>query len=107
MALNRRRPLYSTGHLAGPQATGAGINPFRGTIHNSLDTLDIGFPSAVGTSVRVGYLNTESDALSADITFSHTVLHLLLQSRKEKQQMYISRFPLGKQAFFQENVKKA
>ena len=66
-----------TGDLAGTQATGAGVNSLRGTIHNSLYAFDVRLPSPIGTSVRVGYLNTEGNALPADITFCHRILHLL------------------------------
>ena len=43
----------------------------RSTIDNCLNTLHIGLPSLVGTSVRVGDLNTKGNALAAKITFSH------------------------------------
>ena len=48
----------------------------RGTIDNCLDTLDIGLPHAVGTSVGVGNSDTKSYALVAKLTLSHP-LHLL------------------------------
>ena len=49
----------------------------RSPIDNSLDTLHIGLPSTIGTSVGVGNLNAEGHALATIITLSHS-LHLLL-----------------------------
>ena len=48
----------------------------RSTVHNGLDTLNVGLPSSVGTSVGVGNLDTEGNALATIITLRHT-LHLL------------------------------
>ena len=44
-------PLHSAGNLTRTQATGAGINTLRASIHNCPYTLNVGFPSSVGTSV--------------------------------------------------------
>ena len=68
--------LYRAGYLTGTQATGAGVNPTRGAVHNRLDALNIGLPSTVRTPVRVGNLDTEGNTLAADVTFCHN-LHLL------------------------------
>ena len=65
--------LHRAGDLAGTQATGAGVNPLRRTVDDGLDALDIGLPSAVRTSVRVGYANTECYTLAAEITFCHLI----------------------------------
>ena len=65
------------GNLAGTQAASAHVDVLGGTIDDRLDATDVGLPGAVGTSVRVGDLNTEGHALAADITFSHS-LHLLV-----------------------------
>ena len=46
------------------------------TIDNSLDTLHIGLPSTIGTSVGVGDLDTKGNALTTIITLRHS-LHLL------------------------------
>ena len=43
----------------------------RGTVDNRLNALNIGLPSSVGTSVRMGNLNSKSDTFSADVAFSH------------------------------------
>ena len=47
----------------------------RSTVDDSLDTLNVGLPSTVGTTVGVGDLDTEGNALTAIITLSHS-LHL-------------------------------
>ena len=45
------------------------------SIHDSLDTLNIGLPCTVSPSVGVGDLDTEGYALATKITFRH-LLHL-------------------------------
>ena len=44
----------------------------RSPVDNGLDTLHIGLPSTIGTSVGVGYLNTEGHALATIITLRHS-----------------------------------
>ena len=63
--------------LTAAEAAGARINVLRGTVDDGLDALHIGFPGAVGPSVRVGNLNSESDTLAADFTFSHYIYTVL------------------------------
>ena len=63
-------------NLVGTEASGTGVHMARSTAHNRLNTLDIGLPSTVGTSVGVGNLNAEGHALTTKITLSHS-LHLL------------------------------
>lgn len=63
-------------HLAGAQAARAGIHPARGTVHDCLDTLDVGLPSPVGAPVGMGNLNTKRHIFAAKFTFRH-VSHLL------------------------------
>ena len=48
----------------------------RRTIDDCLDTLHIGLPGTIGTSVGVGHLDTEGDTLIAKLALSHP-LHLL------------------------------
>ena len=38
---------------------------------DSLNTLNVGFPGSVSTSVRMGNLNTKCNFLAADFTFCH------------------------------------
>ena len=69
--------LYSSGYLTGTQATGAGVDPARSTVHDCLNTLYIGLPSTVGSPVGSGEtLIPEGYAFAANIAFCHT-LHLL------------------------------
>ena len=68
--------LDSSGNFTGTQTPGTNVHMARGTINDSLHTLDVGFPSPVGASVGVGNLNPEGNALVAELTFSHP-LHLL------------------------------
>ena len=65
-----------TGDLAGAQATGASVHTLGGSVYDSLNALHVGFPSSVGTSVRMGNLDTESNALSAKFALCHD-RHLL------------------------------
>ena len=68
--------LDRAGNFTGTQTPGTNVHMARGTINDSLHTLDVGFPSPVGASVGVGNLNPEGNALVAELTFSHP-LHLL------------------------------
>ena len=63
-------------NLVGTEASGTSIHMARSTVNNSLNALDVGLPGSVGTSVRVGDLNTKGNALATIITLSHS-LHLL------------------------------
>jgi len=57
--------------FVGTQAACADVNSFRGSVNDGLNTAHIGFPGSVGTSVRVGDLDSENNFFSADITFRH------------------------------------
>ena len=63
-------------NLVGTEASGTSVHMARSTVDNSLNALDVGLPGSVGTSVRVGNLDTEGHALATIITLSHS-LHLL------------------------------
>ena len=69
------RELDGPLNLVGTEASGTSVHMARSSIDNSLDTLHIGLPCTVGTSVGVGDLDTESHALATKITLRHT-LHL-------------------------------
>ena len=58
--------------LTAAEAAGARINVLRGTVDDGLDALHIGFPGAVGPSVRVGNLDAERHILVAKLTFCHS-----------------------------------
>lgn len=66
-----RKNLDSSGHFIRTKATGAGVYVAGSAINNRLNTLHIGFPSSIGSSVRVRNLNSERDTLAADIALSH------------------------------------
>ena len=68
--------LDSAGDFTGTQTPGTNVHMARGTVHNRLDPLDIGLPSAVGPAVGVGNLDAKGNTLVAKLTFSHP-LHLL------------------------------
>ena len=65
--------LHRTGDLAGTEAAGAHMNVLGGAVHDSLHALDVGLPGAIGAAVGVGNLNSESDTLTAEITFGHDI----------------------------------
>ena len=64
------------GNLTGTQTTSTNIHMARGTVDDCLNTLHIGLPGAIGTSVGVGNLNTKSHTLVAKLALCHP-LHLL------------------------------
>lgn len=47
------------------------MNSFRRTGHDSLNTLYVGLPGSVRTSVRVRLSDAERNFLTAEITFCH------------------------------------
>lgn len=65
-----------SGDFAGAQTPGTNIYMARRTIDDCLDTLYIGLPGTIGTSVGVRHLNTKGDTLIAKLALSHP-LHLL------------------------------
>ena len=58
--------LYSSGNLAASKAAGANVNVLYGTVEISLYSSDVGLPTSVSFSVRVGNVATERNALSAN-----------------------------------------
>ena len=62
---------HRTGDLTGTEASGADVHMSGGTIHDRLDALHIGLPGTVGTTVGVGHLNAENNALIAEFTLGH------------------------------------
>ena len=64
------------GNFTGTQAPGTNIHMARRTIDQSLNALYIGLPGTIGTTMRVGNLDTEGHALIAELALSHP-LHLL------------------------------
>ena len=63
-------------NFARTQTAGTNIHMARRTVDDRLDALHIGLPSAIGTAVGVGDLDTEGHALVAKFALCHP-LHLL------------------------------
>ena len=61
----------SARHLVGAYTARAYVDMAGSAINDSLYPLDIGLPHPVGSSVRVRYLYSKGNALSADIAFRH------------------------------------
>ena len=76
MLVKCRGKLDGPLNLVGTEASGTSVHMARSTVNNSLNALDVGLPGSVGTSVGVGDLDTEGNALATIITLSHS-LHLL------------------------------
>ncbi len=81
--------LHRAGDLAGTEAAGAHMNMFWGTVHDRLYALDVGLPGTIGTAVRVGNPNPESDALTAKITFGHDLNLLAGQNYILRKTLFI------------------
>ena len=74
------------------------MNVLGGAVHDSLHALDVGLPGAIGAAVGVGNLNSESDALTAEITFGHDINLLAGRNCISKDIFeYSSRKELGNQ----------
>ena len=63
-------------NLTGTQAASTNIHMARRTVDDCLNTLHIGLPGTIGTSVGVRDLNAEGHALVAKLALCHP-LHLL------------------------------
>ena len=59
--------------LIGTEASGTCVNMAGSSIHDSLDTLNIGLPCKVSPSVGVGDLDTKGYALTTKIALSHFI----------------------------------
>ncbi len=103
-------------NLARAQTSGANINVCGSAVNNSLNSLYVGLPGSVGSSVRVRYLNTESNTLSANFTFCHIGAHLLytkfkltdLSRQLKSNHMileYYNTYHTKLQALFKKNLK--
>ena len=61
----------SSCYLTGTDATCASVNSARSAVNYSLNSLYIGLPCSVGSSVRVRNFDTEFNFFTAKIAFSH------------------------------------
>ena len=68
-------------YFAGTQAAGAGVHALGSAVDNSLNALDVGLPSPVGTTMGVGNLNAKGHVLAAEITFCHKSICTSLKER--------------------------
>ena len=64
-------------NLTGAKAASASVNSLGSSVDNCLNSLYVGLPGSVGTSVRMGNLNAEGHIFTAEIAFCH-VSHLLV-----------------------------
>ena len=93
----------STLDLVGTEASGTSVHMAGGTVNNRLDTLHIGLPGTVGTSVGVGNLDTKGHALAAKITLSHFIappIWIIIILRPSQALGYDSRLFAKMQALF-------
>ena len=72
-----RKSVRCSLNKTGAQAASAGVNSARCAVYNRSNLLNIGLVGSVASSVRVGNLNSESDTLAADFTFSHYIYTVL------------------------------
>lgn len=72
----------------------------RSTVLQNLNSLNVRLPSSVGSSVGVGYLNSESYTLSANFTFCHEVAPPSKTS-SEFNKIHHSKFVTKMQVFFE------
>ena len=97
------------GNFTGTQAPGTNIHMARRTIDQSLNALYIGLPGTIGTTMRVGNLDTEGHALIAELALSHP-LHLLAVVtsclRSFASSSYHTRSCRKMQALFDKKLKK-
>ena len=74
-------PLPSAGDLTGTEASGADVNVSGSALHDRLHALHVGLPGAVGTTMGVGDLDAEGDALVAEFAFGHVAYLLAMRVR--------------------------
>jgi hypothetical protein len=59
------------GNFTRTQATGAGVHSAGFAVDQRLNPLYVGFPGTVGTTMRMGYLDTKLNFFIAEIAFCH------------------------------------
>ena len=89
-------------NLVRTQASCTDIHMARSTVNDRLDALDVGLPSSVGTSVGMGDLNAERNALAANIALCHhcTSLPLKVVRRLKTPTIIIAELPEKCKHFF-------
>ena len=100
----RHIPLHSAGDLTGTEASGADVHVSGSSLHDRLHALHVGLPGAVGTTMRVGHLNAEGDALVAEFAFGHVAYLLAMKIAFQKSlDSYLTRKARKMQVFFSKN----
>ena len=66
-----RRKSDSAGYLAGTEAPSTYVDMAGSTIDHSLYATNVRLPGSIGTTVRVGNLNTKGHTLIANIALCH------------------------------------
>ena len=79
--------LDRAGNFTGTQAPGTNIHMARRTIDQSLHALDVGLPGTIGTTMRVGNLDTKGNALAAAFTLSHGTCTSCSEVRNQNNQL--------------------
>ena len=99
--------LHRAGDLAGTEASGADIDMAGRAVHNRLDALHVGLPGAVGTTMGVGDLDAEGDALVAEFAFGHVAYLLAMRIAFQKASTdIITDIPVECKHFFQKLATK-
>jgi hypothetical protein len=91
---------HSAGDLTGTEASGADVHVSGGALHDRLHALHVGLPGAVGTTMGVGHLNAEGDALVAEFAFGHVAYLLAMKIASKSHDHYPIRKRRKMQAFF-------
>ena len=92
----------SAGNFTRTQAAGAGVDITGRTVNHSFHSFYVGLPSSVGTSVGMGDLNAERNALAANIALCHhcTSLPLKVVRRLKTPTIIIAELPEKCKHFF-------
>ena len=57
--------------FAGSKAVSANISMLRRTLYHNLDSLNVGFPHMIGSSMRMAHIIAKMSTLSTDGAYSH------------------------------------
>ena len=99
--------LHSAGDLTGTEASGADVHVSGSALHDRLHALHVGLPGAVGTTMGVGDLDAEGDALVAEFAFGHVAYLLAMRIAFQKASTdIITDIPAECKHFFQKLATK-
>ena len=97
----------SAGNFARTEAMSAHIDVLRGAVDDRLHALHVGLPGAVGTTMGVGDLDAEGDALVAEFAFGHVAYLLAMRIAFQKASTdIITDIPAECKHFFQKLATK-